>query len=267
MESTALAAYCAHLGIPATPPAPAERAVRLRQITCAHIARIPYENVSKWLAIGASGLNRQVAPPSFDLARFVHDATAHGLGGTCFRLALGCYHLLRRLGYDAALVAAPAGDHAAVLVSSEDGPRLVDVGFFAPFWEPLPLGQPTNWPGALGQFTVSPGPNDELTLLRPSGTTRVLSLRPVDETDVWRLWSDSCASGHPLFPRAVILQRLTDDTAWSLFDRSLHTVTATGVEQRALSHDEARAVVRDIFGINLDIWQAALAVRESLAAQ
>lgn len=262
-----IAAYCAHLGLPATPPTPGERAARLRQITRAHLARIPYENVSKWLTIGARAHNTQETPSHFDFARYVHDITLHGLGGTCFRLTLGCYHLLRGLGYDAALVAAPAGDHAAVLVNApagEDSPRLVDVGFFAPFWEPLPLDRTTSWPGALGIFTVAPGDSDELTLRRPSGTTRVLSLRPVDEAAIWRLWMNSCAPGHPLFPRAVILQRLTHDTAWSLFDRSLHTVTAAGLEQRALTHDEACALVRDTFGINPDMWQAALAVREQV---
>jgi arylamine N-acetyltransferase len=222
---------------------------------------VPYENVSKWRAIGQGGHSGQ---ESFDFARYVYDVTAHGLGGTCFRLALGCFHLLRGLAYDVALVAASAGDHAAVLVSGEGGPCLVDVGFFAPFWEPLPLDRPTDWPGALGAFTVTPGDDGELTLRRPSGTTRVLSLRPVDEAHVWRHWTDSCAPGHPLFPRAVILQRQTADTAWSLFDRSLHTVTTAGLEQCALTHDEARAVVRDRFGINPDAWQAALDVREGL---
>jgi arylamine N-acetyltransferase len=229
---------------------------------------VPYENVSKWRAIGQGGHSGQ---ESFDFARYVYDVTAHGLGGTCFRLALGCFHLLRGLGEDAALVTAPAGDHAAVLVNApaaEGGPRLVDVGFFAPFWEPLPLDRPTAWAGALGAFTVTPGDDGaELALRRPSGTTRVLSLRPVDGTSVWRMWADSCAPGHPLFPRAVILQRQTADTAWSLFDRSLHTVTAAGLEQRALSHDAARAVVRDRFEINPDVWQAAMAVRERLCSE
>lgn len=260
--SDAIAAYCARLGIPAAPPVPGERAARLRAITRAHLARVPYENVSKWLAIGRSG------PEPFDLAGYVRDVTTHGLGGTCFRLALGCYHLLRALGYDAALVAAPAGDHAAVMVNAptnDDGPCLVDVGFFAPFWEPLPLDRPIAWRGALGEFTVTPGAGDELTMRRPSGTTRVLSLRPVDQAAVWRHWTDSCVPAHPLFPRAVILQRLTEDTAWSLFDRSLHTVTAAaGLKQHALNHDEARAVVRGIFGINPDVWQAALDVRTGL---
>ena len=260
--SDAITAYCAHLGLPAAPPAPGERAARLRAITRAHLSRVPYENVSKWLAIGEGGQGGWDAPAPFDLARYIHDLTAHGLGGTCFRLALGCYYLLRGLGYAAALVAAPAGDHAAVLVSGEDRPRLVDVGFFAPFWEPLPLDRPTTWPGALGEFTVTRNGSDELTLRRPSGTTRVLAHRPVDEAAVGQLWIASCAPGHPLFPRAVILQRLTDGSAWSLFDRSLHTVTAAGLEQRALTHDEARAAVRDTFGINPDVWEAALAVRE-----
>lgn len=270
-----IAVYCAHLGLPAASPAPRERAARLRQITHAHLARIPYENVSKWLAIGdrdsASGQERHGTSARFDLARFdlarfVHNLRAHGLGGTCFPLALGSYHLLRGLGYDAALVAAPAGDHAAVLVTTGDGPRLVDTGFYAPFWEPLPLDHPTTWPGALGEFTVTPGETGgDLTLRRPSGTTRVLALRPVDETAIWHLWTASCAPGHPLFPRAVVLQRLTHDTAWSLFDRSLHTVTAAGLEQRALTHDEAHTTVRDLFGINPDVWQAALAVRERIA--
>lgn len=262
--SATIAAYCAHLGIATTPPAPDERAVRLRAIARAHLARIPYENVSKWLAIGQREQGSQQALAPFDFVGYAREMTAHGLGGTCFRLAVGCYHLLRALGYDAALVTGAAGDHAAVLVNDENEPRLVDVGFFAPFWEPLPLDRPTTWRGALGEFTVAPGGDDELTLRRPSGTTRVLTLRPVDEAGMWHHWTDSCAPGHALFPRAVILQRLTEDTAWSLFDRSLHTVTAAGLEQRALTHDEARVVVRDLFGVDPDVWQAALEVRNQM---
>lgn len=255
-----IAAYCAYLGIATDRPAPDERTIRLLDVTCAHLARVPYENVSKWLAIGRG----RAMLEHFDLARFAREMRDHGLGGTCFRLALACTDLLRGLGYDAALVTGPAGDHAATLVNLEDARLLVDVGFFAPFWQPIPLNRDTSWLGALGAFTVTPD-GESVTLRRPSGTTRVLTLRPVSAASVWRLWVDSCDPAHPLFPRAVALQRLTADTAWSLFDHTLHTITAAGLEAQILAHGAARQVVRDTFGLDPDLWEEALTYRERLA--
>lgn len=254
-----LAVYCGSLGLPAAPPGSSQRAARLRQIARAHLARVPYENVSKWLAFGRG------VPAAFDAARFVRELREHGLGGTCFRLAVACAYLLRGLGYDAALVSAPAGGHAAVVVTLAGDRYLVDVGFFAPFWEPVPLTHATTWQGALGTFEVAPH-GEEVTLRRPSGTTRLLALQAASEAEVWGQWADSCVPGHRLFPRAVVLQRVSADTAWSLFDLSLHTVTAAGLQERTLTRAAARRVVRDIFGVDADLWDEALALRERLAA-
>ncbi|HEY7778855.1 MAG TPA: arylamine N-acetyltransferase [Ktedonobacterales bacterium] len=238
---------------------------RLAALVRRHLRTVPYENVSKWLWHGRGhGATKGSSP--FDLATYVADLRDHGLGGTCFTLALGCHALLRGLGYDASLVLAPEENHAAVLVATAQGSRLVDVGFFAPFWEPPPLDRPSEWVGALGTFRVLPE-DGAVALHRPSGLVRRLAFAPVAPEVVWRAWVRSATPGHPLFPEAVILQRLSPEAAWSMRDLSLRIVDGEGVRDQTLTPTDARLAVRGIFGVDPGVWHEAYAYRMGRPAE
>jgi len=109
----------------------------LRELTAAHLTRVPFENISKLYY-------RRQEPPRRppDLTRFLDGVEQHHFGGTCYANAFNLHQLLTHLGYDVALCGADmsAPDVHMVNVVRLDGrPYLVDVGYAAPFLAPLPL--------------------------------------------------------------------------------------------------------------------------------
>lgn len=110
----------------------------LRRLVQAQLTRVPFENVSKLYygrRDGPGGL------PS--LGQHLDGVEGHRFGGTCYANNVHFFRLLRALGYEAALCGAdmPSGPdvHAAVRVTVEGRELLVDVGYAAPFYDPIPL--------------------------------------------------------------------------------------------------------------------------------
>ncbi|HEX9189575.1 MAG TPA: arylamine N-acetyltransferase [Vicinamibacteria bacterium] len=133
-DDAALVRYLGLLGVARRPPG----LEALTELTSAHLTRIPFENVSK-LYYG-----RRNAPPRRppDLVRYLDGIERHHLGGTCYANAFNLHLLLAHLGYDVSLCGADmsAPDvHLVNVVWVEGRPYLVDVGYGAPFLEPLPL--------------------------------------------------------------------------------------------------------------------------------
>lgn len=82
------------------------------------------------------------ALPSLD--DFLAAAASDGTGGTCYLLNSALNALLRDLGYDAVLCGADMDRpdvHLVNVVRLDDRPYLVDVGYGAPLFRPLPLDE------------------------------------------------------------------------------------------------------------------------------
>ena len=125
--------YLALLGLDPEPPSvPA-----LTRLVTAHLARFPFENVSK-LVRAARGL-----PPGLpNIDEFLQGAARDGTGGTCYLQASCLNTLLRDLGYAATLAGADMDQpdvHLVNIVTLAGRPWLVDVGYGAPFFAPMPL--------------------------------------------------------------------------------------------------------------------------------
>jgi arylamine N-acetyltransferase len=109
----------------------------LRQLVRAHILRVPFENVSKFLLFEREGAGRLTTLPEF-LDGLEH----HDLGGTCYINNPFLHLLLRELGYDADLLGADMSKpnvHTAIRVRLDGISFHVDCGYGAPFVEPIPL--------------------------------------------------------------------------------------------------------------------------------
>jgi arylamine N-acetyltransferase len=110
----------------------------LRELVRRHVCRVPFENVSKLLLYGREGRGREQT-----LAEFLDGLEHHDLGGTCHTSNPFFARLLGALGYDATLLGADMGEapnvHTGVLVRLAGVAYLIDVGYAAPFWEPMPL--------------------------------------------------------------------------------------------------------------------------------
>jgi N-hydroxyarylamine O-acetyltransferase len=108
----------------------------LKEIVGAHAARVPFENISKLHWRRTLGLT---ALP--DLRLFLTGIEDYGFGGTCYANNYHLFSLLRSLGFDATLCGADMANpnvQMVVRVRVEGREVLVDVGYAAPFREPLP---------------------------------------------------------------------------------------------------------------------------------
>lgn len=154
MDAAAARRYLAHLGVERRAPSLAA----LTELVTAHLGRVPFENVSK-LVLAARGV-----PPGLpSLDRFLDDMETHGLGGTCYVLNPFLGDLLRHLGYGVELRGADMDQpdvHVINVVTLEDSPWLVDVGYGAPFFAPLPLATADPVVMTRGGFTYVLHPQD-----------------------------------------------------------------------------------------------------------
>jgi arylamine N-acetyltransferase len=132
LDARQRARYLDLLGLQARPPS----AEALAELVAAHLARVPFENVSKLLRWRRGG---PAVLPTFD--EFLDGAERDRLGGTCYANNIHVWSLLRSLGYNARLCGADMRRpdvHAVVLAAVDGREWLVDAGYGAPFLRPFP---------------------------------------------------------------------------------------------------------------------------------
>ena len=121
----------------------------LRELVDAHLCRVPFENVSKVHRMqteGLRGLPRLVA--------YLDGIDRYGFGGTCYLNGYFVHLLLAHLGYDVDLCGADMSEsdvHLVNVVRVGGREFLVDVGYAAPFHEPIPLDLDEEYSVELGR--------------------------------------------------------------------------------------------------------------------
>lgn len=109
----------------------------LKELIHQHLTRIPFENISKIYYKLKYNLNYK---PDFE--RYLEGIRQYNFGGTCY--SNNCYfnQLLNYLGYNAMLCGADMSSpdvHIVNVVKIDKKEYLVDVGYGAPFFEPVSL--------------------------------------------------------------------------------------------------------------------------------
>jgi N-hydroxyarylamine O-acetyltransferase len=125
--------YLELLGIEKSRPADFDL---LRNIVKAHLIKVPFENISK-LIYKKRGMNYI---PNLEL--FLEGIEKYNLGGTCYSNNYYLYLLLKHLGYKIKLCGADMKNpdvHLISLVIIDDKEYIIDGGYAAPFFEPLPI--------------------------------------------------------------------------------------------------------------------------------
>ena len=116
----------------------------LSRFTDAHIATVPFENVTSLLRYML--VEDEEPVPPVDVEQQL-DRWEHGEGGgVCFDVATMVGTLLPELGFEAYRILGAItfpGSHHAVVVNLPEGPHIVDVGCGAPFSRPIPLDRVT----------------------------------------------------------------------------------------------------------------------------
>jgi N-hydroxyarylamine O-acetyltransferase len=109
----------------------------LQTIVRRHLCRVPFENVSKLLLYAREGAGRLTT-----LSEFLDGIEFQDLGGTCYTCNPFQANLLRALGYEVDLLGADMSTpnvHTCLRVRTDGQDYHVDVGYAAPFREPLRL--------------------------------------------------------------------------------------------------------------------------------
>jgi arylamine N-acetyltransferase len=120
----------------------------LTQLVTAHLTTIPFENISKLYYKKNYSLK---TIPDFDL--YLEGISINNFGGTCYSNNYYLHKLLNYLGYDVRLCGADMTNpdvHIVNIVRIENRDYLVDVGYAAPFLNPIPLDLTEEYKIALG---------------------------------------------------------------------------------------------------------------------
>ena len=259
-DDAVFARYLDLLGVPPRPPG----LEALTELAAAHLTRIPFENVSKLQS------GRRQAPPRRppDLVRYLDGIKRHHLGGTCYANAFNLHRLLARLGYDVSLCGADmsAPDvHMVNLVTVEGRPYLVDVGYGAPFFEPLPLDLAEDQQIAWGRERYVLRPRDaagrsRLELHRDGELRHGYTLNPAPRQieEFAQVIADSFSDG-ATFMHALLIARFWPTRSVTL--RNLTLIEAEGARFRAQQlpdRDDLPGVIESHFRIPRDVTRAAL---------
>jgi arylamine N-acetyltransferase len=155
LSSAILQRYLNLLGVPKHSPSLAG----LRELVFAHLTHVPFENISKLLYKRNLGLQ---ALPSME--RYLEGINFSHFGGTCYSNNFYFYCLLVTLGYEANLCAADMATpdvHAVSIVAIEGREFLIDTGYAAPFFAPLPRDLDCDHIVTLGRDRYILKPRDE----------------------------------------------------------------------------------------------------------
>ena len=107
----------------------------LCKVVKAHLIKIPFENISKLL------YKKQRLNNIPDLKTFIEGIEKYNFGGTCYTNNYYLNRLLDYLGFEIKLCGADMKNpdvHIISMVKIENKEYIVDVGYAAPFYEPLP---------------------------------------------------------------------------------------------------------------------------------
>ena len=107
----------------------------LKKIVKTHLIKVPFENISK-LLYKKQGMN--YIP---DLELYLDGIDKYNFGGTCYSNNYYLYLLLQYLGYNVKLCGADMKNpdvHLISIVTIDEKEFIVDGGYAAPFFDPLP---------------------------------------------------------------------------------------------------------------------------------
>ena len=236
---------------------PTEPSVRtLRQLHVAHLLSVPFENLDNHLGRGIVLEEDKLISKILDQQR----------GGICYELNGAFAGLLRRLGFDVAILSAgvaraeggfdPPFDHMTLMVRLEER-WLADVGFGDSFREPLLLDSREEQRQNGEAYRLVDAEDEHLLLERREGETWKpqyrFTLQPYELAD----FAEMCRY-HQTSPESPFTQRRTCSLATPegritvTGMRLIATVRGEREELELAGASEYAAALRERFGITLD---------------
>jgi N-hydroxyarylamine O-acetyltransferase len=222
----------------------------LSELHRAHMLAVPFENLDIHLGV------ENVLDPE----RVFDKVVTSRRGGWCYELNGLFALLLEGLGfavtrYSAAVVLGdpPSPDFAHLTLRVDlDRPWLADVGFGASFTRPLRLDDDGDQERDGNTYRVTSGADGRMTLRENGRAQYAFALEPrrMEEFDEMCVLQQTSPGSH--FLQAPMCTRPTADGRQSLAGMRLITTTPAGRTERELANEEERrAVLRDVFGVDL----------------
>jgi N-hydroxyarylamine O-acetyltransferase len=152
--------YLSLLGVDASSPS----IELLKKIVKAHLIKVSFENISK-LIYKQRGMN--YIP---NLSQYIDGIVKYNFGRTCYSNNYYLYLLLEYLGFDIKLCGADMRNpdvHLISIITIDRHEFIVDLGYAAPFWEPLPRDLKEDYVINSGneKYILKPKNNDGTSLL------------------------------------------------------------------------------------------------------
>lgn len=251
--------YLALLDVPESEPS----LDALTRIVQAHMMKVPFENISKLYRWKTSGLQELI-----NLTLFLDGIEQYHFGGTCYSINFHLHQLLNFLGFDVVLCGADMNRpdvHIVNIVRVAGREYIVDVGYAAPFIQPLPRDLQNDYVISLGidQYVLNPSDatgRSRLTLYR-NGTAHhgyIVNPMPRSIGHFAKVIADSF-DPDATFMNAILLARFGYDCSQVLHNMTFIESRGTRVRKKSISTtDELIAVIEKIFAIPAAISQVAL---------
>jgi arylamine N-acetyltransferase len=234
----------------------------LSALVQAHLTRVPFENISKLIQ------RREGQCRLPDVDTWLDNIERFHFGGTCYVNNSNLYRLLQSLGYEARLCGADMSEpdvHLVVIVRIDGRELMVDVGYAAPFFCPLPRDLPRNKVVAFGQdrFVLRPMDADGRSRLdhcrdgaRIHGYTVNPEPRPLDHFDdvITDSYTDSSS-----FMRSLLVVRFWPGRMVRLHNLSVIEASPDAVTVHQLDHrDQIPGTAEQLFGIPAQLTTMAI---------
>ena len=238
----------------------------LRTLVRRHLSIVPFENISKLLLS-----DRERSGHVTTLIEFLDGIEFSDLGGTCYTNNPFLTDLLQALGYDAELHGADMSQpnvHTCIRVRIESVAYHVDVGFAAPFREPLRLDRlPVHVEEGSNRYVLardagSDGFRLDIFSEEEHGIAYVVHDPPRAREFFDQVVLNSYALSST-FMRCLRINRVFDTFSLDLIDRKLYRHEAG---RTAITHLETivelQAAVKDQFGMPRCPIEPAIAILE-----
>jgi arylamine N-acetyltransferase len=251
--------YLSILGIEAAPPS----LDHLHRLVRAQLTRVPFENISKLFLKKTRGASYI---PS--LEEHLDGIERFSFGGTCYANNPNFYELLRFLGYEVTLCGADMSRpdvHVVSMVDIEGRQYLVDVGYGAPFYEPMKrdLDRPHEIRFGSNRFVLEPQDSagrSLMTMFRDGLPTHGYTAKPAPRSigDFEEVIRDSYRES-ATFMNVLVVERFFPGRSVRVHNFSLTESTPDrATTTRLTDHDELIDAVEHHIGIPADIVREAI---------
>ncbi len=250
--------YLGILGLAAGPP----DLEHLNALVATQLVRVPFENVSKLYLKKRFGATSAPA-----LEQHLDGIERFRFGGTCYANNPHFFALLRQLGYDVTLCGADMSHpdvHVVSIVCLEGREHLVDVGYGAPFYGPLPRDLASDFEIRFGDCRYLLSPRDaagrsRLTVLRDGRDLHGYLAKPAPREigEFQAVIADSYRDT-ATFMNAVVVERFFPDRSVRIHNLSVTGSTPDGaITTRLQDRDQLVQAIETHAGIPADVVREA----------